>query len=341
MKSHSDNTPGPGNRRHEVIILLCPGFAHFSLPAITEPLFIANWLLGNSVFRWNTRSADGLAVPTSSGACVAVDGPIGQRDEADTVLILASFDTRIAETDERVLGWLRRMAKNGSKIGAIETGSEILAAAGLLNGHRVAVHWYNIAGFRERFPDVAAEPTRMRVDGRFLSSAGATATIDLMLELIGQITSEVVASEVARHLLVTPDMASQMNQRPPAARSPGDPVVQRAMDLIEERLDEGRDCAALARDLGLSLRQLQRRIQTARGRSLGLEWQEAQFARAHQLVQQTDLTVTEIAAAVGYGSVEAFSRAYRKRFGIPPSTDRGQSTSSTVFRPRQLSREQS
>lgn len=112
------------------------------------------------------------------------------------------------------------------------------------------------------------------------------------------------------------------------------PVVQQAMELIEETLDEGRNCAALARDLGLSPRQLQRRIQPARGRSLGLEWQEAQFARAHQLVQQTDLTVTEIAAAVGYGSVEAFSRAYRKSVGIPPSTDRGQSTSSTVFRPR-------
>jgi AraC family carnitine catabolism transcriptional activator len=316
-----------------VAILLCPGFSHFALPAVTEPLFVANWLLGENTFVWQTYSVDGLAVATSSGASVPVNAPLGARDEAETVLVLASFESRAVARDDRVLNWLRRMAATSARIGGIETASEILAAAGLLDRRRVAVHWYNVEGFQERFPDVIAESARFRRDGRFLSSAGATATIDLMLSLIAEATSDSVASEVARHLMVDPSGPDRPLPVPPTGQRTDDPLVRRALALIDERLDESRNCAALARDLGVSLRQLQRRVEAARGRSLGREWQEAQFARAHQLVQQTDLSLTEIAIAVGYGSLEAFSRAYRKRFGISPSGDRGQTTETSVFRP--------
>jgi AraC family carnitine catabolism transcriptional activator len=154
-----------------------------------------------------------------------------------------------------------------------------------------------------------------------------------MLAVIAEAASDTVASEVARHLMVNLGDPTRPLPIPLASEGPDDPLVRRALDLINDRLDESRNCAALARDLGVSLRQLQRRVQTAQGRSLGREWQEAQFARAHQLVQQTDLSLTEIAIAVGYGSLEAFSRAYRKRFGISPSRDREQTTRTSVFRP--------
>ena len=318
--------------RHEVAIVLSPGFSHLSLPAVTEPLFIANWLLGEQTFGWRTLSVDGLAVPTSSGVSVPVDAPLGPDDGPDTVLLLASFDTRRTGTDERLLGWLRRVARSDAVIGGIETGSEVLAAAGLLDGRRVAVHWYNADGFRERFPRVIAEPARTLTDGRFVSSAGASATLDLMIGLIARHATDAISGEVARHLLA-PYPATGPRSAPDPGRRPGDPVVQRALALIGERLDETGDCAALAHELGISLRQLQRRFRAVEGRPLGGAWREARFARAHQLVQQTELSLTEISVATGYGSVEAFSRAYRRRFGIPPSQDRNQTTATSVYRP--------
>lgn len=320
-------------------LVLCPGFSHLALPLVTEPLFIANWLAGSALFVTRTLSADGLAVTTSAGAAIPVDAPLGPEDEADVVLVLASFDTRRSESDARLRSWLRRMARGGATMGGVETGTEVLAATGLLEARRVAVHWYNVEGFRERFPQTRPEACRVVVDGRFVSSAGATATIDLMLGLIARHAGPVTAAEVARHLLVPFDASAPEAAHGTApgkaasATAPADPLVTRAAALIDERLAERRDCRALARDLGLSVRQLQRRFLASLGRNVGAIWREKQFARAHQLVQQTALPLTEIAVSVGFGSLEAFSRAYRQRFGTPPSRDRAQSTRTSVFGP--------
>ncbi len=317
-------------RPHTVALLLCPGFSHLALPLVTEPLFVANWLAGRRLFAWRVLSVDGLAVASSAGTAVPVDAPLGGADEAETALVLASFDTGRAAGDARLTAWLRRMGRM-ALVGGVETGSEVLAAAGLLQGRRVAVHWYNIDGFRERFPGTRPEAARFLIDGRMASCAGGLAVVDLMLALIGRHAGEVLAGEVGRHLLAPGAAGEGAEAEAPVV---ADPVVARALALMGERLGEGRDVAGLARDLGLSLRQVQRRFLAAQGQSLGAAWREAQFARAHQLVQQTDLSLTEIAVAVGFGSLEAFSRAYRGRFGVPPSRDRGQSTASSVFGPK-------
>lgn len=322
-------------RPHALALVLCPGFSQLALPLVTEPLFVANWLAGRRLFAWRTLSGDGLAVPSSAGPALPVDAPLGAEDEADTVLVLASFDTSRAAADTRLTGWLRRMGRGAALIGGVETGSEVLAAAGLMQGRRVAVHWYNIEGFRERFPDTRPQHRRFAIDGRVASCAGGLAVVDLILALIARHAGPVLAGEVGRHLLAPgAEIAAGTERERLTAAAPDDPLVARALTLIDERLGEGRDCVGLARDLGLSLRQVQRRFLAAQGVSLGAAWREAQFARAHQLVQQTDLSLTEIAVAVGFGSPEAFSRAYRGRFGVPPSRDRGQSTASSVFGPK-------
>lgn len=331
MMALSDRSPRSPAKPISLALVLCPGFSHLALPLVSEPLFIANWLAGSALFAWRTLSVDGLAVTTSAGTAIPVDAPLAPDDEADIVLVLASFDTRRAQSDPRLLAWLRRMGRSGSTIGGIETGSEILAAAGLLDARHVAVHWYNIEGFRERFPKSQPVARRIVVDGRFVSSAGATATIDLMLELIARHAGAVTAREVARHLLVPSETAE--NTRPLPEAAPTDPLVMRATMLMEERLAEPGDCRGLARDLGLSARQLQRRFAASLGMSVGAAWREKRFARAHQLVQLTGLPLTEIAVSVGFGSLEAFSRAYHRRFGTPPSRDRAQSTGTSVFGP--------
>ena len=110
-----------------------------------------------------------IVVPTTTPVTVAftatvtgfefdepVDGALTESAEFQTVLVVASFDVKRHAEDQRITGWLRRMARFGVELGAIETGSEILAAAGLLDSHQAAVHWDNIDGFRERYPGVEA-----------------------------------------------------------------------------------------------------------------------------------------------------------------------------------------
>ena len=129
-------------------LLLVPGFSHLAMAMVIEPLFIANWIAQRKLFAWSTLSTDGLAVTASSGIHAPVDFPLGTTEHFDVVLVVASFDTREAAADARVLKWLRWAERVGTEVGAIETGSEILAAAGMMDDQTAPVHWYNIEGMR-------------------------------------------------------------------------------------------------------------------------------------------------------------------------------------------------
>jgi AraC family transcriptional regulator, carnitine catabolism transcriptional activator len=317
---------------HRIAIVLVPGFSFLSLPLVTEPLFIANWITGKPLFTWHRLSVDGLAVATSSGTPVPVDAPLGQSDTADTVLVLASFQAREAAEEPRLLAWLRRMARTGATLGAVETGSEILAAAGLLDGEQAAVHWYNIEGFRERYPAVQATAGLYSRTPRRMTSAGATATLDLMLDLVAREAGSALATEVADHLLVDGPRAADGGRAGQAMSRQTSDLVAKTLAIMEETVSEPLSSKALADRVGLSLRQLQRRIRQKTGRSVAEAYRTARLERAHQLVQQTNLSLTEISAACGFGGLESFSRCYRRAFGVPASLDRSQSVKSTVLR---------
>src|SRR5277367_5896702 len=131
--------------------LLLPGFSNLGLAAATEPLFVANWLAQRPLFDWTQISVDGNAVRASNGRVITVDGDLTAAADCKSVFVLASFDAHAAARERRVIRWLKRLARFGVEIGGIENGSLVLAEAGLLNGHQVAVHWDNLIGFRERY----------------------------------------------------------------------------------------------------------------------------------------------------------------------------------------------
>src|ERR1700677_3504001 len=186
----------------KVAFLLLPEFSHLGIAAATEPLFIANWLAQRTEFDWKLISADGQPVRASNGRCVAVDGDLALAADCKTVFVLASFDSDRSVRERGVVRWLKRIARFGVEIGGIENGSLMLAEAGLLNGHRVAVHWDNAIGFQEHYPKTRAV-TRLfvRNDGR-ITCAGASAILDLMIAWIGWHADAGLAGEVAEHLLL-------------------------------------------------------------------------------------------------------------------------------------------
>jgi AraC family carnitine catabolism transcriptional activator len=77
---------------------------------------------------------------------------------------------------------------------------------------------------------------------------------------------------------------------------------------------------------------LQRHFQHHLGTTLTREYTRIRLAKAHQLLQQTELPVTEVAMGCGFTSLENFSRVYRSVFGCSPSADRRQTTTAPVFR---------
>ncbi|HEX9448780.1 MAG TPA: GlxA family transcriptional regulator [Dongiaceae bacterium] len=325
---------------HRLVFIVLPDFSNLGLALAIEPLFLANWLSQRHLFDWSVLSVDGLSVKASNGMRVPVDGAIGETADFETAIVLASFNVKQHAEDQRVIGWLRRMSRFGITLGAIETGSEILAAAGLLDGYQAAVHWDNLDGFRERYPDVEAVAQLYTIARDRLTCAGATAILDMMLRWITQIgdsdlgSESGLAGEIAQHLLMS-------NRRPPIQEQ-GAPYIEkdavsnqavsRALTIMQETIEDPITCGDLAARVGLSQRQLQRHFQRHRGTTIAREYLLLRLARAHKLLQQTDLPVTEIAISAGFASLENFSRIYRQIFGCSPSADRQQSVSAPVFR---------
>ncbi len=317
--------------------LVLPEFSYLGLAAAVEPLFVANWLAQTSVFDWKVISLDGKPVRASNRMTIPVQGDLAAASNAKTVFVLASFEPERVVRERAILRWIKRLARSGVELGGLENGSLILAAAGLLDGHPVAVHWDNLIGFREYYPatkPVAQLYTRSR---ERITCAGASAILDLMIAWIGWQGEAQLASEVADHLLLGRARTAETEQRSGTPRGVGAPfavdqLIAQAQIIMREHVDEPLPCHEIARRLGLSLRQVERRFKQEVSSSVLQQYLLIRMTKAHQLLQQTPLRVTEIALACGFTSPEYFCRLYRRFFDCSPSTDRRQSTTAPVLR---------
>jgi AraC family transcriptional regulator, carnitine catabolism transcriptional activator len=318
----------------KIAFVLLPEFSHLGIAAATEPLFIANWLAQQTVFDWKVISADGKPVRASNRMLLPVDGDLAAADRVKTVFVLASFEPDRAVRERSILRWLRRIARFGVELGGIENGSLVLAEAGLLNGHKVAVHWDNLMGFQERYPTTRPAPQLYARSGERITCAGASAILDMMVAWIGWHADADLAREVAEHLLLSGVRAGEREQRAPQADGPSglDAAVAKAQAIMRAHVDEPLSCGEIARRSGMSLRQLERRFKRQARCSVLQKYRLIRMAKAHQLLQQTRLSVTEVALSCGFSSPEYFCRLYGAMFDRSPSEDRRQSTTAPVLR---------
>ena len=305
-------------------LLLLPEFSNLGLAAVIEPLFVANWLAQRPLFEWQSVSLDGKPVRASNGAELTVNGALASAGQCTSVFVLSSFEPLQTARNRVLIRWLQKLARVGVELGGIENGSLPLAQAGLLDHHPAAIHWDNLAGFQELFPKVRIAKGSFSFSRNRLTCAGAAAILDMMVAWIAQHADGRIADEVARHLLLSDHGGREPEQ--------GDDVISRARAMMQSHIDDPLSCESIAGRLNISLRQLERKFKQVMGRTLHAEYRLVRVERAHQYLQQTDLTVTEVAALTGFSSVEYFSKVYQRAFATRPSQDRRQATNAPVFR---------
>jgi AraC family carnitine catabolism transcriptional activator len=226
------------------------------------------------------------------------------------------------------------VARHGATIASIETASEVVAAAGLLDGLAVSVHWDNLQGFAESHPRCRAVSQLYTSGEGRLTCAGVTAALDMMLDWIAKDQGSALASEIAAHMMLPGWRRGDDPQPTPGVmpRRALDPALARVVAIMEQNIEEPMPCSRIARRAGLSLRRMQRLFARDIGASPVRHYQRIRISRAHALLQQTDLSVTEIAVSAGFGSLEHFCRVYRRQFGRRPRDDRRQSVTAPVLR---------
>ncbi|MFQ5775380.1 MAG: GlxA family transcriptional regulator [Kiloniellaceae bacterium] len=312
-----------GETPERIGFLLVPQFSMIGFFSAVEPLRVANRLSGRELYRWRVFSVDGRPVAASNGMTLVADAAIATIERFPTVFVCASFEPQRHES-KALLAWLRRLGRQGTRLGGLETGTHILARAGLLDGHRATLHWENAPAFAERFPEVELTHDLFEIDRNRLTCSGGTAPIDLMLHLIETRHGQDLAVSVSEQLLHARIRNPDDHRRMALGRRLGvrHPKLLKIVEAMHENLEEPLGLDRLAAFGGVSRRQLERLFRAHLGDTPTGYYLKLRLRRARQFLEQTDMSVLDVSLACGFASAPYFSRAYRAQFGLAPREDR-------------------
>ncbi|MGR3492028.1 MAG: GlxA family transcriptional regulator, partial [Shimia sp.] len=274
------------------IFVLMPSFTMLCFAAAVESLRIANRMAGQPLYTWSILGEDGESVTCSAGATFAVDGDLIETTRDDTILLASGIDVQSATT-KRLLNWLRREARRGSMIGGLCTAGYTMARAGLLDGKRATIHWENQDSFIEEFDEVELTKSVFVVDGNRVTTAGGTASIDLMLKFIADDHGEQLANAVADQLIYSTIRTDQDTQRLsiPTRIGVRHPKLSMVIQEMEQNIEEPISPSILAKEVGMSTRQLERLFRRYLNRSPKRYYMELRLQKARNLLMQTDMSV--------------------------------------------------
>ncbi len=190
-----------------VVFFLVPEFSMIAFTTAIEPLRLANRMMGRDFYSWRLASMDGAPVVASNGVTVnAVSSLERERHNLATssrpsMMFLCSGVFVERYENKSLYAFLRESRNSGVTVGGLCTAAYLLAAAGLLNGKRCAIHWENLPGFTERFPTADVYADLYEKDGNIWTCAGGTAALDMMLSLIGEDHDEELVNRVCEQAL--------------------------------------------------------------------------------------------------------------------------------------------
>lgn len=302
------------------VFLLVPGYSMLSFSAAVDALRQANRMAGKALFEWKVVGRTREAVSSNNGIAIVPDFALNDPIEAHMVFVCASTAAEKFH-DRHVYRWLRALATKARIVGAIATGSYVLARAGLLKGRKCSMHWQNAAAFGEEFPEIEVEHSVFTIDGPIVTCSGGTASLDMMLYLIREMYGADLAAAISNMLIHdhgrTPEDSQGKSERIRLARK--SQRLAAAVSLMERHLSEPLAIADIAGAIGTTQRQVERIFKRHCGMPPHTYYLDLRLQRARQLLMQTDRALIDIAVASGFASLSHFSVSYKRRFGVSPS----------------------
>ena len=318
----------------KVSFLLLDNFSLIAFSSMVEALRLANWLSGENLYEWQTISRDGKPVNCSANLSIACDVGMTAASRPTNLVVCGGIDVHYA-LDSSILGWLRRWAREGVYMGAICSGAYALAKAGLLNGYRATIHWSHIESFSEEFPELDISAKLFESDRDRFTCAGGLASVDMVLQDIIDNSGGGLAAGVADQIILEQKRLGNTDQRLPAESRLGinHPKLIEAILQMENNTEEPLPRHIIAGQAGLSRRQMERLFRQYMQTSPARHYLTLRLNKARSLLQQTSMSITEIAFACGFTSVSHFSKCYRDMFGTTPRCLRNKVTTDFYVKP--------
>jgi transcriptional regulator GlxA family with amidase domain len=310
-------------RPHRVRLLAYEGCQLLDVTGPAAVFGAANEGRDRPVYDLQILSPDGGAVTTNSGVALQ-SRRIGERSagQPDTLLV-AGGSRGLKHAMERpdVKRWLRKVAPRTRRFGSVCTGAFVLAAAGLLDGKRVATHWASCDRLARNFPALQVDPESLYVvDGKIWTSAGVTTGIDMALALVEADLGAATANLIARHFVLYARRPGFQSQFSPllGAQAEADAPFASLMAWMQGNLDARLDVPMLAHRAGLSERSFYRKFTDATGKTPAHFVETLRLDAARTLLAR-GLPLKTIAGQVGLRSPARLGAVFERRFGMAPS----------------------
>ena len=306
------------------VFVLIENFTLLSFSSALDALRIANRMSGKKLYDWTFIGENEEFVSCSAGTQFKLDNSLVELHRDDTILLCGG--TAIQDsTTKKLIGWLRREARRGLIIGGLCTAAYPMAKAGLLDDKKATIHWENQDSFAEEFLEVELTKTVFVCDGNRYTTAGGTSSIDLLLKIIADDHGEELANAVADQMIYSSIRTDQDTQRlsVPTRIGVRHPKLSKVIQMMEINIEEPISPSILAKDVGMSTRQLERLFRRYLDRSPKRYYMELRLQKARNLLMQTDMSVINVALACGFASPSHFSKCYRAHYDTTPYRERG------------------
>jgi transcriptional regulator GlxA family with amidase domain len=264
-------------------------------------------------------------ITMSNGFRLAVEPLPEPPPRVDTLIVAGGEGSRRAVDDPIVVDWIARASRRARRTASICTGAYLLAATGLLDGHRATTHWAFCDGFRQRFPEVELDPEPVFIrDGDIWTSAGVTAGMDLALALLEDDLGTEVAMTVARLMVIFLKRPGGQAQFSGAlsAQQASRPALRELQAWVANHLDEDLSVAALAARANLSERSFARAFKAEVGQTPAAYVEMLRVERARALLEDGAESLEAVARDAGFTSTEVLRRAFHRRVGVSPAAYR-------------------
>ena len=262
-------------------------------------------------------------ITSESGICFYADNALGEAGPFDTIIVPGGKGVRLnVKMRAHIAKFVLKHAERARRVASVCTGIYALADTGLLNGRNVTTHWRYASDVQRRWPKLAVDADSIYVkDGKFYTSAGVTAGIDLGLAFVEEDFGRDLALAVAHEIVVYLKRSGGQLQHsgPLLAQTKGKAPFNDLAQWIHGNLAAELTLEALAEQADLSPRHFARKFKTAFGVTPAAFVEEMRLDEARWLLANGADSIAELAQTVGYASDDTFRRAFERRYGIGPA----------------------
>jgi transcriptional regulator GlxA family with amidase domain len=260
--------------------------------------------------------------PTTSGVRLMAERGFRAVAAADLLMISGGRGCSSVQQDRAVLDWIRRLARRAQRVAAVCSGATILAQTGLLNGRSATTHWADTADLARQNPSISVRSNAIYVrDGKFYTSAGVTAGIDMALAIVEEDWGRNIALSVARVLVMflnRPGGQSQFSEYL-AAQFCEDSRVRKIQLWVHEHLEQNLSVATLAARSAMSSRNFARHFTSVTGMTPAHYVSNARLEAARRKLEENKLPTAKIAHRCGFGTAETMRRVFNMNLGVSPT----------------------